>query len=322
MISRICRYNAAGMDIPRRSRLIRVVFASFMLGSLGTGVSVGPAHAADEVAWSADQKPISDDIGRLRSLPDEARGAATRDLATRIRALARSPNKLRLAIELASLSTEGDFGDDTLDAAAATLVAAVREHSVPWMQPPESGMKFSPALMPAYAYRSLAQLARYEGVNVPLADDAHFRAALAALAAADQKRDHPDFILNDLSGKAWRMADLRGKVVLLNFWATWCPPCRKELPSLKMLSARFADQGLVVIGVSDEEAAKVEPFVQRESISYPVLLDPGRKVNQAFAIQGIPKTFVYDRAGRLVAEAIDMRTQPQFLAMLAKAGLH
>jgi thiol-disulfide isomerase/thioredoxin len=78
---------------------------------------------------------------------------------------------------------------------------------------------------------------------VPLTDDAHFRAALATLAADDRKRDHPDFTLNDLSGKPWQMADLRGKVVLVNFWATWCPPCRKELPSLEALSARFAGQG-------------------------------------------------------------------------------
>lgn len=300
---------------------MKAAFAAVLIACLAIAAR-GPARAADEIAWSAEQRPIADDIDRLRGVSDEARGAATRELSSRIRALPASANKLRLALELASLSTEGDFGQDTLELVALTLAAAVREHPLPWTEPPESGtIGFTPDLMPAYAYRSLAQLERYEGVHVPLENDAHLRAARSALIAADQKRDHPDFTLHDLSGKPWRMADLRGKVVLLNFWATWCPPCRKELPSLKMLSSRFADQGLVVLGISDEGAAKVEPFVRRESIGYPVLLDPGRTIHQAFMVQGIPKSFVYDRTGHLVAEAIDMRTQQQFLSMLAKAGI-
>ena len=295
--------------------------AALVLGCLAIAARP-PARAADnEPVFSAEQKPIADHIGHLRLVADDARGAATRDLAMRIRQLPASPNKLRLAIELASLSTEGDFGRATLDQAAATLAAAVREAPLPWTEPPAGEMKFEPALMPAFAYRTLAQLAHYEDVAVPLKDDAHFRAALATLEADDRKRDHPDFTLNDLSGKPWRMADLRGKVVLVNFWATWCPPCRKEIPSLQALSARFASQGLVVIGISDEDAAKAGPFVRRQAMSYPILLDPGRVVNQAFAIQGIPKSFVYERSGRLVATAIDMRTERQFLAMLEKAGL-
>ena len=71
----------------------------------------------------------------------------------------------------------------------------------------------------------------------------------------------------------------------------------------------------------DEEAAKVAPFITERKISYPVLLDPGRKVNEAFAVEGIPKSFVYDRDGKLVAQSIDMRTRSQFQQMLAQAGL-
>jgi peroxiredoxin len=304
-----------------------------MLGSMFTRTAIGCVlawlavpivgqAASDEPVYTAEQKPIAEDIGHLRSVPDDARAAATRDLAVRVRQLPASPNKLRLALELASLSTEGDFGRPALDAVAAALTAAVREAPVPWTEPPGAEMKFEPALMPAFAYRTLAQLARYEGLTVPLEDDAHFRAALAKLAADDRKREHPDFALRDLSGHSWRMTDLRGKVVLLNFWATWCPPCRKELPTLQAFSGRFADQGLVIIGISDEDAAKVEPFVRKQAITYPIVLDPGRTVNRAFAIQGIPKSFVYDRSGELVATAIDMRTERQFLAMLQRAGLH
>jgi len=107
----------------------------------------------------------------------------------------------------------------------------------------------------------------------------------------------------------------------VNFWATWCPPCRKEMPDLEALYKQFKSQGLVIVAISNEEARKVKPFVAERKIGYPVLLDPGGKVNDAFRIEGIPKTFVYDRDGKLVAQSIDMRTRKQFLEMLATAGL-
>jgi peroxiredoxin len=77
----------------------------------------------------------------------------------------------------------------------------------------------------------------------------------------------------------------------------------------------------VVLAISDEEAVKVSPFIAERKISYPVLLDLGRKVNDAFVVEGIPKSFVYDREGKLVAQSIDMRTRGQFQQMLAQAGL-
>ena len=173
---------------------------------------------------------------------------------------------------------------------------------------------------PADAYLSLAQLVRYEHVEVSL-DAQPFQAALAKLAAEEQQRASADLTLPDLDGKEWNLHSLHGKVVLVNFWATWCPPCRKEIPDLEALYARYQKEGLVILGISDEEASKVAPFVQEHNITYPILLDKGRRVNDLFAVGGIPKSFVYDRDGKLVATAIDMRTQHQFLAMLAKAGL-
>jgi thiol-disulfide isomerase/thioredoxin len=109
--------------------------------------------------------------------------------------------------------------------------------------------------------------------------------------------------------------------VLVNFWATWCPPCRKEMPDLNALYAEFKDRGLIILAISDEEAGKVLPFIQERGIRYPVLLDPGDVVNKQFDIEGIPKSFVYDREGKIVAQSIDMRTRHQFLEMLAQAGL-
>ena len=90
---------------------------------------------------------------------------------------------------------------------------------------------------------------------------------------------------------------------------------------MEVLSRRFGPSGLVILAISDEEASKVEPFIAEKKYTYPILLDPGRKVAEAFAVQGIPKTFVFDRKGKLVAQAIDRRTERQFLAMLKQAGL-
>ena len=93
------------------------------------------------------------------------------------------------------------------------------------------------------------------------------------------------------------------------------------MPDLQALYDKYKDQGLLVLSISDEDAGKVSPFLAERKISYPVLLDPGRKVAEAFVVEGIPKSFVYDRDGKLVAQSIDMRTRSQFQAMLAQAGL-
>ncbi len=274
------------------------------------------------VVWSADEKPIADQIHGLRGLADDVRAGTTKELALKIRKLPPTENKLRLAVNLAGLSTEGDFGHDALQEVATTLAQTLRERPVPWEHPKEfiAGSKGANLPKPAYPYIELASLVRYEHVDASF-DDEQFRAAMARLEADDKKREHADFTLKDLSGKTWTFSELRGKVVLVNFWATWCPPCRKEMPDLDALYQRFESKGFVVLGISDEEAVKVEPFIRERKVSFPVLLDPGRKVNEVFVVEGIPKSFVYDRDGKLVAQSIDMRTQKQFLEMLAKAGL-
>lgn len=279
-----------------------------------------------ELVWSADEKPLADQIHGLRGLADDVRAGTTKDLALKIRKLPATPNKLRLAVGLAGFSTEGDFGHSTLQEVAATLAETLRERPVPWAESKEVGGGARATREPAYPYIELASLVRYEHVDPPVDlnnnnDDGQYRAAMARLEADDRKREHPEFALQDLSGKTWTFADLRDKVVLLNFWATWCPPCRKEMPDLQALYERFQSKGFVVLGISDEEAAKVEPFIRERKVSFPVLLDPGRKVNEMLVVEGIPKTFVYDREGKLVAQSIDMRTQKQFLEMLGKAGL-
>ncbi len=174
---------------------------------------------------------------------------------------------------------------------------------------------------PNELYVELASLVRYEHMQAE-SDNPQFREAMTRLEADDAKRQKADFTLLDLQGKSWHLQDLKGKVVLVNFWATWCPPCRKEMPDLQALYDKYKDQGFVVLSISDEEAGKVSPFIAERKISYPVLLDPRRKVNEAFVVEGIPKSFVYDREGKLVAQSIDMRTRSQFQQMLAQAGLN
>jgi peroxiredoxin len=213
---------------------------------------------------------------------------------------------MSLANSLANLSTEGDFGHDTLQAVAATLAASIRGNSG--------------SAVPANAIQELASLVRYEHVDASLAMP-EFAAAMSKLEAEDRARQSANFTLSDLEGNSWTLKDLRGKVVLVNFWATWCPPCRKEMPDLEALGKRFKDQGLAILAISDEDPAKVKPFIAEHQFTFPILLDPGRKVNSLFAVEGIPKTFIYDRQGRMAAQAIDMRTERQMLEMLDRAGI-
>ena len=292
------------------------------------GAMVRPASAQKkEIVWSAAEKPLAEAIRGLRGLPDDVRAQTTKDLALKIRQLPATENKLQLAVGLAGRATEGDPGHDTLQEVATTLAGTLRERPVPWPEEKAASGKAASAgegaratREPAYPYLELASLVRYEHVEAAL-DNPQFVAALARLEADDRKREHPEFTLRDLAGKAWTFGELRGKVVLVNFWATWCPPCRKEMPDLETLYERFQPKGLVVLAISDEAAAKVEPFVRERGVKFPVLLDPGRKVNERFIVEGIPKSFVYGREGKLVAQSIDMRTQKQFLEMLGKAGL-
>jgi peroxiredoxin len=287
------------------------VFAATLCLFAAVFLSRSPAlrGQGQQVVWSIQEKPIADQIRSLRGLADDVRGRTTKNLALEIRQLPVTLNKLRLANDLANLSTEGDFGRDTLQEVATTLAAALRE----WPLQAKQGQ-------PPRPYVELAQLARYEHVQATL-DDPQFAAAVSKIEADNERRQQADFTLTELNGKTWTLKELRGKVVLVNFWATWCPPCRKEMPDLETLYKQFKDQSLVILAISDEDESKVKPFIAEQKITYPILLDPRRKVNELFEIEGIPKTFVYDRSGKLVAQSIDMRTRKQFLEMLAQAGL-
>ena len=270
---------------------------------------LAPLTRAQQANWSAQEAPIARRINTLRSLPDDVRAETTRQLALEIRGLPAGLNKVKLANGLASLSTEGDFGHTALQEVAATLAQSLTEHSVPDVRG-----------QPAFPYLELATLVRYEHVEAAV-DSPQFAAAMSKLQADDQRRAQADFTLPDLQGRTWSLRSLHGKVVLVNFWATWCPPCRKEIPDLESLYQRFQKQGLIILGISSDDIDKIKTYAGAHGMTYPVLLDQKREASNLFAVEGIPASFVYDRSGKLVAEALDMRTESQFVKMLEQAGL-
>ena len=110
--------------------------------------------------------------------------------------------------------------------------------------------------------------------------------------------------------------DLAGKVTLLEFWATWCPPCRKSIPHLNALHAKFKDKGLVIIGVTDEDKATVEPFLAQNPMHYTPALDAGNRLGRSFGVTGIPHAVLYNRGGVAIWEGHPMEIDE---ALIGKA---
>lgn len=110
----------------------------------------------------------------------------------------------------------------------------------------------------------------------------------------------PDFSVKSMEGKPIKLSDFRGKVVLLNFWATWCPPCRTEMPSIEILYQRYKPTDFQILAVSvQEELSVVKTFLAQNSYSFPIALDPNGEAAQLYGIRGIPTTFIIDQKGTL-----------------------
>ncbi|MGE5138555.1 MAG: peroxiredoxin family protein [Rudaea sp.] len=114
-------------------------------------------------------------------------------------------------------------------------------------------------------------------------------------------KDAVDFTLPDFSGKAVHLADYRGRPVLVNLWASWCPPCRAEMPDLVAFYQQHQTEGLVMLAVdSADTREKAEAFMRNQPMPFTVLYDPKGKVMDAFGVQGLPSTFLIDGKGKLL----------------------
>jgi len=124
----------------------------------------------------------------------------------------------------------------------------------------------------------------------------------------------PDFELSALDGRRIRLSDFRGRVVLVNFWATWCAPCRVEMPWLSEFSGRYRDQGLTVLGISVDDGGpeRVERFVRERSVGYPILLNNGNVDLRYGGVRFLPLTFFVDRDGRIIRRVYGIRAHADF----------
>ena len=120
----------------------------------------------------------------------------------------------------------------------------------------------------------------------------------------DDRPDAPSFSLPDTNGDKVDLADFKGKVVLLNFWATWCPPCRAEMPEMQQLHQAFKDKGFTVLAVSiDDTRGVIAPFMEGLNLTFPALHDRGLRVARRYGFRGPPLSYLIDVQGRVVGSA-------------------
>lgn len=125
-------------------------------------------------------------------------------------------------------------------------------------------------------------------------------ASTPALAAPDMSGPAPNFDLEAMSGERVSLADLRGDVVMVNFWATWCGPCRQEMPHLEALYQRYRDLGFTLLGVNvEEDSSGAGKFLEETPVSFPILFDPKSSVSALYDVVAMPSTVIIDRAGNV-----------------------
>ena len=110
----------------------------------------------------------------------------------------------------------------------------------------------------------------------------------------------PDFELKTLTGETVRLSDLRGQAVLVNLWATWCPPCREEMPAINKMYEEYKDRGFVVLAVDmtyQDDPTEVQPFADKYALSFPILLDESGTVGKAYQLKSLPSSYFINRDG-------------------------
>ena len=137
--------------------------------------------------------------------------------------------------------------------------------------------------------------------------------------APNQAESAPDFALKDLYGRTVRLSDYQGKVVLLNFWATWCPPCRAEMPDLIEYQRRYRDRGLQIIGITHPpyRRSRVREAARTLGVNYPILLGTRRVAALYNAGEVLPTTIIIGREGRIRARILGILTPEEFNEQIA-----
>ncbi len=258
---------------------------------------------------TVDQRLVSAELVRAETLPLQGGEVACQV----VRALYKAPAGMR----------DSKIERTYWIAERAGLV--VREHSVASMPDPASPGDTVTVVQDVVFQNAQADQAIDEQVfrfvPPPGAQQVESLQPGAAASDAPVSSEAPDFTLTTLTGEDVRLSALRGQVVLLDFWATWCGPCRYDMPFVEALYAKYADRGLHVFGVNTEAAERAKSYLEANGLTFPTLVDPGMGVARLFQVRALPTFVVIDRQGRIAAYMRGSRTEQQLEAALIQAGL-
>jgi peroxiredoxin len=277
--------------------------------------------AAQVIATIQQQEHPADRLyGVVSLLPREDLTAAERDVAIR-EVVAQLP---ALDTSMASFAVIGRLFDHSgvlADTAAFPPLALAVARQFAWLKTcEEPACRELPRASFVSLYAGVASVVREAGVELPARDSSIEARILLRSLMARVSREF-DVVLADLDGKRHRLRDLRGKVVLLNFWATWCKPCKREMPALDEMYRAGRDRGLVVLAVTDDDPDAVRELAKKAGYAFPIALDSERKAFEQYSVVGYPSTVVLDRQGGVAEFFIGARSRAGFERALKRAGL-
>ncbi len=261
--------------------------------------------AAEQNAGLMRAKALDKEIQTLPNLSYTALPAAFRGMVLKIR---NEPKRYRLALasNLAVSAEEVAVEPEIVQSIAELLVEELNRRPED-----ESG---------DLATDYLADLAFYHHIPVSF-DSPRYRVDMVERETEARVRAAADFTLRDTNGKQWHLRSLRGNFVLLNFWATWCPPCQRELPELQAVYNRYVDHGLLVLAITDEDIGAVKRYLSRSRLSFPILLDTVGVTKKQFLINGFPHSVLYNTNGKIIAQFPGPLTKREVEDLLARSGL-
>jgi len=237
-------------------------------------------------------------------------------LHSRAERLSAAESLLYTLLDLSAPAEARQSAAAALARAAAESAGKEREVATEYADRGEAGLTY----VPADALSAIAFNVPDMTAPSPLSTGLRLYYELKSLANLTNQRI--DFELSGLDGKTYRLSDYKGKIILLNFWATWCPPCRVEMPTLERLHRDLSSKDLVLLAVSDEDSATVSGFAKKHGYTLPFLLDPDDRVRDRYGRRGIPQTIIISREGKIIEQFYGVREESEYLATLRRAGLN